>query len=111
MEVRYLDEAERELLSIPVREQAAMTNVIEKLRANAQLGSPHSSKVMGADRLRELRPRQGRSPWRALYRRIGLVFYIAAIAPEAQHDSAGYQRAVTAAERRLDPVQRKHDVT
>lgn len=110
MDVRFLDEAEQELLSLPIREQTAITNVIEKLRANALLGSPHSSKVLGADRLRELRPRQGRSTWRPLHRRIGSVFYIAAVAPEAQHDSLGYERAVKVAEQRLDPVQRKHDV-
>lgn len=40
--------------------------------------------MAGADRLRELRPRGGRSPWRALYRQVGDEFVVAAIAPEAR---------------------------
>jgi hypothetical protein len=57
--------------------------------------------VQGADRLRELRLRAGRSAWRALYRRVGDVFVIAAIGPEAQADKRGFGRAVTAAQARL----------
>ncbi len=35
------------------------------------LGYPHTSAVRGAEGLRELRPRAGRSAWRALYRQVG----------------------------------------
>ena len=56
-----------------------MIRAVEKLEAfGPQLGHPHTSAVRGAPRLRELRPRAGRSPWRALYRRVGDVFVIAA---------------------------------
>jgi hypothetical protein len=50
-------------------EKAALINAEAKLAAlGPGLPYPHSSAVQGADRLRELRPRGGRSPWRALYR-------------------------------------------
>lgn len=110
MEVQFLDEAEAELLDIPVREQTAISNVVEKLLVNSsQLGWPHSSEVKGADKLRELRPRQGRSPWRPLYRRIGPVFWIAAIAPEAEVDRHEFNRKCRAAEQRLTTIQEKYD--
>lgn len=47
------------------------------------LGFHHTSAVQGFAGLRELRPRAGRSPWRAMYQRVGDVFVIAAIGPEA----------------------------
>jgi hypothetical protein len=50
------------------------------------LGYPHTSAVRGAPALRELRPRAGRSAYRALYRQIGEVFVVAAVGPEAQSD-------------------------
>ena len=54
------------------------------------------------ERLRELRPRGGRSPWRALYERHGSAFVIAAVAPEAEVNSRGFDRAVRLARRRLE---------
>src|SRR2546428_8506695 len=43
-------------------------HVIQKLSAlGIKLGYPHSSKVVGADNLRELRPRAGRSRVRPLF--------------------------------------------
>jgi hypothetical protein len=57
------------------------------------------------DPISELRPRAGRSPWRAFYRRIGDDLVIGAIGPEAQVDSRGFQAAIAAAERRLNEVQ------
>lgn len=78
-----------------------MQNAIEKLKVLGDLlRFPHQSKVQGTD-LRELRPRAGRSPWRALYRRVGAVIVVAAIAPEAQVDPQGFRRAIRAAEERL----------
>jgi hypothetical protein len=62
---------------------------------------PHSSAIQGAERLRELRPRAGRSPWRAFYRRLSGVHVIAAIGPEAEADKRGFDRAVAAAITRL----------
>lgn len=79
-----------------------MLHAREKLDAAEDgLGFPHSSAVQGADRLRELRPRAGRSPWRAFYRRIGGDIVIAAIGPEATVDRRAFGRAVRAAEDRL----------
>jgi hypothetical protein len=64
------------------------------------LGYPHTSQVKGTN-LRELRPRAGRSPWRAFYRRIDQVLHIGAIGPEAKHDPQGFRRAVDHAIERL----------
>lgn len=48
-----------------------MQDALKKLEQYGdRLPFPHSSKVVGRD-LRELRPRAGRSPWGAFYRRIG----------------------------------------
>ena len=52
--------------------------------------------------MRELRPRGGRSPWRAFYRRVGDVLVISAIGPEAQSNERGFRAAVERAVRRLD---------
>ena len=104
--VRYLPEASGELQELPGGERAAMLNAVEKLQAlGEQLGFPHTSAVRGTDGLRELRPRSGRSPWRAFYRRIGDVLVIGAIGSEAQHDRRGFDRAVRQAEERLSEVE------
>jgi hypothetical protein len=55
--------------------------------------------------LRELRPRAGRSPWRCIYQRVGDVFVIGAIAPEAQKNKAGFEHAVSAAKLRLAEIE------
>jgi hypothetical protein len=69
---RYLAAAVAERAALVPREKAALINAEAKLAAlGPGLPYPHSSAVQGADRLRELRPRGGRSPWRALYRQIG----------------------------------------
>ncbi len=84
------------------REHAAIQNARFKLEARGtQLGFPHSSTIRSANApLRELRPRQGRSPWRVLYAtRPRLVML--ALAPEAQHDLRRFAAAVRAAEARL----------
>lgn len=79
-----------------------MRNAIGKLeQAGETLVYPHSSQVRGATNLRELRPRAGRSAWRAFYRRIGAEIVIAAFGPEARADSRGFERAARAAEARL----------
>jgi hypothetical protein len=72
----------------------------------ADLGYPHSSAVRDADRLsRELRPRGGRSAWRAFYRRFGDVFVVAAVGSEAEADPRDFKRAVAAAEARMEEVE------
>jgi hypothetical protein len=51
-------------------------------------------------------PRAGRSPWRCIYERIGDVFVIGAVGPEAQKDKAGFDSAVSAAKARLAEIDR-----
>lgn len=82
-----------------------MINADAKLAAfGPQLGYPHSSAVRGVG-LRELRPRGGRSAWRALYQRVGDVFVVAAVGPEAQVDPRRFQRACERALARLAEVE------
>jgi hypothetical protein len=84
-----------------------MMNAVLKLEAlGPALGHPLCSDVRGAERLRELRPRSGRSPWRALYRRLATdTFVLAAIGPEAQVDHRRFERAVRMATARLSTVE------
>lgn len=104
MDVEIVPEARVELKALPPDELKAMFNALEKLQAlGARLPYPHSSQVQGTP-LRELRPRAGRSPWRALYQRLGDRLVVVAIAPEAQHDPRGFKRAVTQAKRRLQNI-------
>ena len=107
MKVIYCDEAEIELAAIPPNEQAAIRAAVEKLELlGNRLSAPHSSAVRGAGAtLRELRPRTGRSPWRAFYRRIGDVMVIGAIGPEAIVNPRGFRRAVSAAVERLAAIE------
>lgn len=69
------------------------------------LGYPHTSAVRCASELRELRLRAGRSAWRALYRQVGELLVIAAIAPEAQHNGRGFKKACASALRRLEELE------
>ena len=89
-----------------MRERSAMLNAVAKLTAlGPTLPFPHQSDVRGAESLRELRPRGGRSPWRGFYRRIGDVFVIAAVGPEADTDPRGFDRATVTAVTRLSDIQ------
>jgi hypothetical protein len=104
--VLYVAEAERERDGLVAREKAALINADRKLAAlGSQLPYPRSSAVRGADRLRELRPRGGRSPWRALYRQVGSVFVVAAVAPEAQVDQRAFAAACRRAKERLAKIE------
>lgn len=91
-------------------ERVAIAHVIEKLEVDGPaLRSPHQSGVMGEEGsgLRELRPRRGRSRWRAIYRRADeTLFAILAIGPEAEIDKAGYARAVGLAKQRLKRLEK-----
>jgi hypothetical protein len=102
VEVLFHPGAEKELARLPDGEKLAMDHAVEKLEAlGPRLPYPHQSDVKGADRLRELRPRAGRSPWRALYRQVGSAMVIAAIGPEAKVNRRGFAAAVKRAEARL----------
>ena len=87
--------------SWPAREQVALLHAAQKLEAvGPRLGHPHSSAVRGeaGKGLRELRPRAGRSRWRALYRQVGSsTFVILAVGPEAQIDQRRFDDAVARA--------------
>lgn len=103
---RYLAEAEAERSALVPRERAALINAEAKLAAlGPGLPYPHSSAVKGAERLRELRPRSGRSPWRALYRQVGDEFIFGAVGPEAQVDPQGFTAACRRAETRLAQIE------
>ena len=104
--VLYLPEARLERSVLPKAEQAALINADAKLGAfGPLLGYPHTSAVWGAQGLRELRPRAGRSAWRALYRQVGEAFVVAAVGPEAQSDPRGFERTVRRALERLAKVE------
>jgi hypothetical protein len=91
----------RTLRTLSIREHGAMLTALVTLKAlGVDLNYPHSSQVKGT-KLRELRPRAGRSPWRAFYRRVGDVLVVGAIGPEAEHDRRGFQRAIDLAEQRI----------
>ena len=98
----FIDEAATERLALPATERNALLHAVEKLEAfGPVLGFPHTSAVQGFPGLRELRPRAGRSPWRAMYQRVGDVFVIAAIGPEAQVDHRRFAKAARLAMARL----------
>jgi hypothetical protein len=104
MRVLFCSEAVGELNGLPPAERAAMLSAVEKLVAiGDHLPYPHSSAVKHT-KLRELRPRGGRSPWRAFYRRFEGWLLIGAIGPEADADPKGFRRAVETAEKRLTAV-------
>lgn len=97
-----------EAAAIPDHERKAINSAADKLVSlGPHLAFPHSGKVMGdpGGSLRELRSRAGRSPWRCIYERIGDVFVIGAITPEAQKDKAGFKRAMRAAKNRLAEIE------
>ncbi len=104
-DVRYHPGAKEERMQLPPKELLALSNAVEKLKTmGPNLLAPHQSNVEGAKSLRELRPRGGQSPWRGFYRRIGDVFVIAAIGPEAQVNRQKVAQTVKAAQLRLDEV-------
>ena len=109
VQVRFTRQAEAELDAIAdLAERAAVENAIEKLKAvGNQLAYPHSSQIEGGDRLRELRPRRGRSRWRAFYRQIGESFVIGSIGPEAAVNPRAFRQAVADAKTRLNEIERR----
>ena len=80
-------------------ERKAAVAAIWKLRdMGKHLGPPHTKSLKGEARLMELRPRQGASPVRLIYRRVGGDYVILAAAVRA--DKADLGRAVAAARTR-----------
>lgn len=94
--------AQEELDTLLPIEQAAVLHAVEKLIAlGPRLSFPHQSHIEGSEGVRELRPRRGRSRWRAFYGQVGTTFVIAAIGPEAGVDNRAFARAIEAAADRL----------
>ena len=106
--VRFHPLARAEVEALPARERKAIDSALDKLAAlGPVLPFPHSSKIMGdpGGSLREPRPRAGRSAWRCIYERIGDVFVVGAVGPEARRDKAGFDGAVSAAKARLGEIE------
>lgn len=98
----YLPAAEGERDKLRGNERAALHNAVRKLEEiGPDLPYPHSSDARGAAGLRELRPRRGSSPWRALYpaRRRSLRHRRGR--PDGSKDPRGFRQACERAQRRL----------
>jgi hypothetical protein len=103
--VLFHPEAGAELSRLPVAERAAVRAALEKLEAlGPRLPFPHQSAVKGASGLRELRPRAGRSRWRALYRRTGQVMLVLTIGPDAKVDQREFRSSVLRAAERFAEI-------
>lgn len=101
-DVAFHEHAVGELLRLDAGDQGAIQHAREKLVAlGDRLPFPHQSAIRQGAPLRELRPRAGRCPWRALYARVDAGFVILAVVPEAQVDPRAFDRGVEAARRRL----------
>jgi hypothetical protein len=84
-------------------------NVVLKLREMGErLAPPHMKPLHGAAAggLRELRPKQGRSDWRAIYRRAGSAYVILAVDRHANFQSL-IARAAARAGRYDDDLDRR----
>jgi hypothetical protein len=102
----FMPEAEEERSELSPQERAALHNAVVKLeQLGPALGYARTSAIRGTEGLRELRPRQGRSPWRGLYRQVGAVFVLAAVAPEAERDPRRFRWSCEAASERLDKLE------
>jgi hypothetical protein len=109
--VRWHPAAEGELEAIGLQDQRqhdAILRVVDKVRyLGFRLPAPHQSAVKGAigSGFRELRPLQGRSPWRPIYTQVAeKTFVILAIGPEAKMNRRGFDRAVRRARQRFDQL-------
>jgi hypothetical protein len=98
--VLYDADAVLELQSLKGKqERNAVFAVIEKLRMlGPELAPPHVKALKGESRLLELRPRQGSSPVRPIYRRVGNEYVILAFS--VKPDKADFDAAVAAARKR-----------
>ena len=64
-------------------ERKAAYNAVDKLRrVGTALAPPHMKPLQGEANLNELRPRQGRSPTRLIYRRFGDAYIVLAVAKD-----------------------------
>jgi hypothetical protein len=89
--VEYLAEAVQDFQAIEARkERIGVLTVVDKLMAlGPSLQPPHVKSLKGEPNLMELRPRQGRSPVRPVFARVGEGYKILAIAAtKSQFDDA-----------------------
>jgi hypothetical protein len=88
--VQYIPEAVVDFQAIQARkERVGILNAVDKLVAlGPRLGRPHMKSLRGEPNLMELRPRQGRSPFRPIYGRFDDGFKILAIAEKSDFDKA-----------------------
>ncbi len=78
-------------------ERKAAVNAVDKLRRVGEaLAPPHMKPLEGEANLNELRPRQGRSPTRLIYRRLGDVYIVLAVAK----DKADFEKKKRVAQKR-----------
>jgi hypothetical protein len=79
--VEYLSEAVVEVHGLSRKDLTGVLNAVDKLRQlGPQLAPPHMKPLQSEPDLMELRPRQGQSPTRVIYVRIGDGFKILAVA-------------------------------
>lgn len=94
------DEYEAWYSALEPTEQAAVINVVTKLRVlGYELAAPHSSALEGTDfPLRELRPKQGRSPLRIVYAFDPARQAVLLIGGDKAGDPRFYRRMIATAE-------------
>lgn len=93
-------DAAAELASLTSKEEKkALLNVVDKLRQlGERLVPPHMKPLKGGSGLRELRPRQGKTHVRAVYRRAGDEYVILSLC--LKPDKADWDAALEAARER-----------
>jgi phage-related protein len=93
-------DAAAELSSMTSKEEKkALLNVVDKLRhLGERLVPPHMKPLKGESGLRELRPRQGRTHVRAVYRRVGDEYVVLSLC--LKPDKADWGAALFAARER-----------
>jgi hypothetical protein len=101
VEVFGTDEFQAWFLDLSAAEQEAVINVVTKLEiAGVGLGRPHTGHLEGAKApLRELRPKQGRSPLRILYAFDPKRNAVLLIGGDKSGDPKLYDRLIPVAER------------
>jgi hypothetical protein len=106
--VEYLVEAVQDFHAIEARkERVGVLNVVDKLVAlGPSLQPPHMKSLKGEPNLIELRPRQGQSPVRPLYARIGDGYKILAIATAKDRFDAALDTARSRAAKYRMPLSR-----
>jgi hypothetical protein len=101
VEVFGTDEFQAWFLDLSEEEQASVINVVTKLEvAGVGLGRPHSGHLEGTkEPLRELRPKQGRSPLRVIYAFDPRRDAVLLIGGDKSGDPKFYARLIPVAER------------